>query len=129
MTAEVVPADEGVPAHCRVKGNIPAEIGFEVNLPLQWNGRLFMFGNGGFAGEDAEAPGEVEGRVAGLRAGFATARTDTGHLASKEPLGTFAYQQINKVEDHGYRAVHETVVLAKQLIDTFYARPPSYSYW
>lgn len=129
LTAQLVAASTGTPDHCRITGTIPAEIGFEINLPTQWNGRLWMYGNGGFAGEDANAPNEVASRAAGLSKGFATARTDTGHLASKEPLATFAYNRQDKLIDHGYRAVHETNLLAKALVGEYYTRAPSYSYW
>src|SRR5262245_5056928 len=86
----MIAANDGVPAHCRINGVIPAEVGFQINLPVAWNGRLYMYGNGGYAGEDAEAPLEQKSRNTALSNGFATVRTDTGHLAAKEPLGTFA---------------------------------------
>jgi len=128
VSAELIPAKDGVPEHCQINGIIPKEIGFQFNFPLAWNGRVYMYGNGGYAGEDAESPREQASRDVALKNGFATARTDTGHLASKEPLGTFAVDR-DKVIDHGYRAVHETVTLAKRLAETFYGRVPSYSYW
>lgn len=129
LSARLIAAAAGTPEHCRITGTIPAEIGFEINLPTQWNGRLWMYGNGGFAGEDANAPREVDSRNAGLSKGFATARTDTGHLDAKEPLASFAYNRQDKLIDHGYRAVHETIMLAKTLVGEYYARGPSYSYW
>lgn len=129
LSSQLIAATATVPEHCRITGTIPAEIGFEINLPTQWNGRLWMYGNGGFAGEDANAPREVDSRAAGLSKGFATARTDTGHLDAKEPLASFAYNRVDKLIDHGYRAVHETVLLAKVLVNEYYARPPNYSYW
>ena len=129
LTAQLIAGSAAAPEHCRITGTIPAEIGFEINLPTQWNGRLWMYGNGGFAGEDANAPKEVDSRHAGLSKGFATARTDTGHLDAKEPLASFAYNRVDKLIDHGYRAVHETVTLAKALANEYYARAPAHSYW
>jgi len=129
LGAQLVAASGLAPEHCRITGTIPAEIGFEINLPTQWNGRLWMYGNGGFAGEDANAPKEVDSRHAGLSKGFATARTDTGHLDAREPLASFAYNRVDKLVDHGSRAVHETVSLAKGLVNEYYARPAAYSYW
>ena len=127
-SATLVPAADGIPEHCRINGTIPGEIGFQINLPSAWNGRLYMYGNGGYAGEDPEAPLEQKSRATALAHGFATARTDTGHLAAKEPLGTFAVNP-DKVVDHGYRAVHETVTLAKNLVEKFYGSAPRFSYW
>src|SRR5579884_1021741 len=44
------------PAHCRVTGMLSPEIAFEVSLPAKWNGRFYMIGNGGFAGDSLGAP-------------------------------------------------------------------------
>ena len=57
VSATLVPAANGSPEHCRVSGVIPSEIRFEVNLPTDWNRRLYMHGNGGFAGTPATHPG------------------------------------------------------------------------
>jgi hypothetical protein len=129
VSARLVAATAKAPEHCRLSGTIPAEVGFEINLPTQWNGRLWMYGNGGYAGEGADEPKEVESREAGLSNGFATARTDTGHRRATEPLATFALNRPDKLIDHAYRAVHETIVLAKQLVSTYYARASSHAYW
>src|SRR5205823_4212207 len=57
VTAAVpVAAEEGRPGYCRVTGVIAPEIQFEVDLPSAWNRRFYMFGNGGYAGEDLNAP-------------------------------------------------------------------------
>jgi feruloyl esterase len=71
----------------------------------------------------------------GLQKGYATASTDTGHNATKEPLATFANPGPNnphadqKIVDYSYRAVHETSVLAKKIIKAYYGSEPRYSYW
>ncbi len=87
--ATVIPAAADAPEHCRVSIMIQPEINIEVNLPSAWNGRFYMFGNGGFAGEAFDAPARVINRARGLKAGFAVAATDTGHSAAKEPGGLF----------------------------------------
>ena len=51
ISAIVIPASANAPQHCRVSLMVPPEINIEVNLPEAWNGRLYMFGNGGWAGE------------------------------------------------------------------------------
>ena len=129
LTAQLIAASGTTPEHCRIRGTIPAEIGFDINLPTRWNGRLWMYGNGGFAGESADSAGETSARVAGLVNGFATARTDTGHLSSSEPLATFGYNRLDKIVDHAYRAVHETVMLAKTVVTQYYGRSTNYSYF
>jgi hypothetical protein len=54
--ATIVRASPDAPEHCRVSGLIQPEVRFEVTLPTAWNGRLYMFGNGGYAGEALDAP-------------------------------------------------------------------------
>src|SRR5262245_40719451 len=52
--AAPVAAEEGRPAYCKVTGILKPEIAFEVSLPEKWNGRFYMIGNGGHAGENLE---------------------------------------------------------------------------
>jgi hypothetical protein len=129
IKAEAVAAAAPVPAFCRVTGVIAPEIQFEVALPLAWNRRIYMRGNGGFAGESLEAPPRVAQRNAALAHGFVAVQTNTGHDAVSEPLGTFAANNLQKTIDYSFRAVHATIETAKRLVRAHYDRPASYSYW
>src|SRR5947209_2309757 len=80
---------DAAPAHCRVTGVLSPEIAFEVSLPAKWNGRFYMIGNGGHAGEAMDDAGRVAQRNAALQVGFAFAQTNTGHDAKKEPGASF----------------------------------------
>ena len=131
-SAALIAAKADVPEHCDVRGVIWPEAGFAIKLPAagSWNDRFQMVGNGGTAG--VLSLGAMDGA---LRKGFATASTDTGHDAAREPLATFAYvtpqnpHGRRKLLDFSYLAVHETAVLAKRVIQAFYGRKPRYSYW
>jgi hypothetical protein len=127
-SATLVPAAADVPEHCRVAGQILPQIQFEVNLPTAWNGRLYMFGNGGYAGEAFDAPGRIASRNQALKHGFTVAATNTGHEASLEPLGTFALDR-QKLLDYSFRAVHVTAMTAKQIAAAFYQAQVSHSYF
>jgi hypothetical protein len=129
VQALAVPPANGVPAHCRVSGIIRPEIAFEVNLPAMWNGRFYMIGNGGHAGERPDAGNRANQRADALRHGFAMASTNTGHDAQKEPQATFVLSNPQKAVDYAYRAVHETAALAKRITATYYGKPPGFSYW
>jgi hypothetical protein len=128
VSASIIPAAGDVPEHCRVSVLIPPEVNVEVNLPSAWNGRLYMFGNGGFAGESFEAPNRVATRGRGLRFGFATAATDTGHSAASEPGASFAVNR-QKLVDFGFRALHVTAETAKLLVRAYYSQAPTKSYF
>jgi len=82
-----------------------------------------MFGNGGWAGESFDAPGRVANHARALRAGFATASTDTGHSAALEPGASFALQR-QKLLDYGFRSLHVTAEAAKLLVRTYYGAIP-----
>lgn len=62
---------------CRVEGVIERNIGFELWLPAQWNGRLLGAGVGGDAGVYNYT--DMSRRIG---EGFATVTTDSGHKAS-----------------------------------------------
>ncbi len=123
-SATIVPAAGSLPEYCDVRGTILPEIGFAVKMPTRWNGRLFVAGNGGKAGNI-----EHEAMEAGLTKGYAAVSTDTGHDNKKEPGATFARGNREKEIDFGYRAVHETVVTAKDIISMYYGRPAVFSYF
>jgi hypothetical protein len=129
-SATIVAETPQAPEHCDVRGVIAPEAKFAVKLPAKWNERFYMVGGGGYAGSISHGPMNT-----GLQKGYATASTDTGHDASKEPLATFANPGPNnpnadrKVLDYAYLAVHNTAVLAKQLIKAYYGALPKYSYW
>src|SRR5690606_8148693 len=129
IAARAVPAEGTVPAHCRVNGVIAPEVAFEVNLPAQWNGRFYMIGNGGLAGQGPDDPRRAQERAEALGHGFAIASTNTGHDASEEPGGTFVLSNPQKAIDYAYRAVHVTAVTAKDIASRYYAEPVAYSYW
>jgi feruloyl esterase len=127
-SAAIVPASAAAPEHCRVGLLAQPDINIEVNLPTQWNGRLYMFGNGGFAGESFDAAGRAANRARGLKAGFVTAATDTGHSATRDPGGTFALSR-QKFIDFGFRSLHVTAETAKRVIAAYYSDALMKSYF
>ncbi len=129
IASEKVDAKGKTPAFCRVKGMLDPEIAFEVSLPEKWNGRFYMIGNGGHAGEALESPMRVSQINQALAAGFAAAQTNTGHDSRKEPGASFVMSNPQKAIDYAYRAVHLTAVTSKNIIKDYYAKPIKYSYW
>jgi feruloyl esterase len=64
------------------------------------------------------------------RRGFASASTDTGHDAAKEPLAAFAYvtpenpHGRRKLLDFAYLSVHNTAVFGQAVIQAYYGKAP-----
>jgi hypothetical protein len=112
-----------------VSGTLSPEIAFEVSLPAKWNGRFYMIGNGGHAGESLEDPGRVAQKNQALQLGFAFAQTNTGHDARKEPGGSFVMSNPQKAIDYAWRAVHLTATTSKDITKDYYGKAASKSYW
>jgi feruloyl esterase len=126
--AASVEANQQVPAHCRVAGQILPQVGFEVHLPAEWNGRFVMYGNGGYAGEALDSPQRNGQYGRALRRGFAVAATDTGHSGITEPGGTFAADK-QKLLDYAFRSLHVTADTAKTIMRTYYGAGVRRSYF
>lgn len=115
--ATITPA---TPDYCKVLGRIAPldpkspDINFQINLPLDWNGRSVQFGGGGFNGVLitglALAPGQPFDRPSPLARGFATYGTDSGHqnkpgeppqafALDDEALLNFSHASYKKVRD------------------------------
>lgn len=122
---ENTPVVEDLPAFCRVVAVLhpvpQSQIRIEVWMPRDWNGKFMGVGNGGFSGSISY------GALAdGVRRGYATASTDTGHEGAS---GRFALGQPQKVIDFGYRAVHEMTLVAKQFVRDHYRSAAQRAYW
>ena len=119
-----------VPAYCRIMMTLTpssdSHIEAAVFLPADdWNGKLEVVGNGGWAGTISYPQ-----MAAALREHYATASNDTGHHANDAGGGgMFGLGHPEKITDFAYRAMHETVVKAKVITAAFYGTNPKYSYY
>jgi feruloyl esterase len=115
-------ATSALPEHCRVEGVIgPGSIRFAVQLPSNWNGKLYHQGGGGYVGTIPVAD-------TGLQLGYATAATDTGHTGNALD-GTWALNNDQARIDFGYRAIHVTTEVAKGLVRAYYGSGPHRAYF
>jgi len=118
----------GLPAFCRVALTVAPQIHIEVWLPKEsWNGSYRGEGGGGYAGS-ISYPGLAEG----IRRGYATASTDTGHPAAAG--GTFALNadgslNTQLITDFAERSLREMAVTSKAIVNAYYGTAPKHSYW
>ena len=117
------------PEMCVVRGVISPEVQYIAYLPTRWNGRFYMHGNGGYAGESLDDEVGHLARLKAVQHGFVAAFTNTGHDAASEPGGTWAHNNLQKEIDFGFRAVHLTSVVVKNLATAYYGKAPRYSYF
>lgn len=114
---------------CRVRGNVrptsDSSINFDVWLPpaATWNGKYEGIGNGGFAGAVI-----YPGLARGLEAGYAVSGTDTGHSGATSD-SRWALTHPEKIEDLGWRSIHLTSIASKAIVEAYYGRSPSHSYF
>jgi feruloyl esterase len=126
------PADAAIykhtPEFCRVvlraAPSSDSDIRIEVWMPsAKWNQKFRGQGNGGFAGEI-----NYSLMALAVSQGYATGGTDTGH-AGQSTDASWALDHPQKIIDFGYRAIHEMTAAAKTVIDSYYGKAPSRSYF
>jgi pimeloyl-ACP methyl ester carboxylesterase len=148
-TASVVPAGPArggrgaagpmLPVHCRVNGMLDRRTGsdgktygirFAIALPDNWAGEYLQQGGGGLNGTVGEPIGnQATGDKPALARGFAVATSDTGHQSTGGGFDGSFMQDQQAVLDFEYVAIGRLAVLAKQVIETYYGRPPAHSYY
>ncbi|HUR33112.1 MAG TPA: tannase/feruloyl esterase family alpha/beta hydrolase [Vicinamibacterales bacterium] len=119
--ATVVDAAGRIPRYCRVDGHTATpgnEVNFRLGLPERWNGKYYFKGVGGTGGT-------IGSLNDGLVRGYASASTDTGHVASDENWGADRAKEI----DYGHRGTHVTAVAGKALAGSFYGQPVQRAYF
>jgi feruloyl esterase len=124
-----------LPEHCLVQGALAPrtgadgrkyQIGLQLRLPVQWNGRFLYQGGGGLDGIVLPAIGPARGSAApALARGFAVVSTDAGHQGLDASFGLDQQARL----DFAYAAIGKVTAAAKDLIDHFYGRRPRYSYF
>ncbi|MFL9894639.1 tannase/feruloyl esterase family alpha/beta hydrolase [Paraburkholderia sp. RL17-381-BIF-C] len=132
-------AGKPIAEHCVIEGKMNQRvssvdgktyaIGFEMRLPVAWNGRFFYQANGGLDGNVLTATGEIGGGGPlndALNMGYAVISSDAGHSSSQNPL--FGLDPQARI-DYGYNAVATLTPMAKQVIRTAYGKSPDRSYF
>jgi hypothetical protein len=133
------PAGPALPARCRVDGIIDRRTGtdgktygirFAVALPENWTGQYLQQGGGGLNGIVAEPIGaQAAGEKPAVARGFAVATSDTGHQSGGGAFDGSFMQDQQAALDFEFVAIGRLTVVAKQIIEKYYGRPPSRSYY
>jgi pimeloyl-ACP methyl ester carboxylesterase len=127
-----------MPAHCLVSGEIAPRtgsdgmrysIGFELRIPLTWNGRFQFQGGGGVDGTIPPAFGMLrDGVVPALSQGTAVVTSNMGHTGTSTRDASFGLDPQARI-DWGYHAMDKVTVLAKALVTRFHGKAPAHSYY
>src|ERR1700722_8365714 len=135
-SARIAPAN---PSFCKVLGHIePTDpkappIRFEVNLPVEWNGRSGQYGGGGLNGTLIPAlglpPAYPFDKPSPLARGFVTYGTDSGHETKPgEPPQIFALND-EAFENFAHRSYKKVRDAAVALMVRAYGKPPEKMYF
>lgn len=135
-SGRITPAN---PAFCKVLGHIdPTDpkappIKFQVNLPVEWNGRSLQYGGGGFNGVLitglALPPASPFDKPSPLARGFVTYGTDSGHETRPgEPPQLFALND-EAFENFAHRAYKKVRDAAVTLMQRAYGKKPEKMYF
>lgn len=141
------PAGGELPERCIVNGYVNQHVspvdnctyqdGFQVQLPLSanWNGRFMMEGGGGTEGSVPVATGTIGGTsgILEINNGYAVASQDGGHENSQlaacgKTTEEFSLDPMGVITN-GYQSIEVTALTAKYLIDQYYGKDPTRSYW
>lgn len=128
--AEVAAAGATQTAYCRVQGvskpTSDSDIRFELWVPLgsAWNGKFEQVGNGGFAGAIP-----IQSMARALSLGFAVAGTDDGHQSAAMTDAAWALGHEEKIKDYGWRAISETTLASKTILQAFKSKAAARSYF
>jgi len=139
LAVESVAAQNIFSAFCKITGKMservgvngkgepaPYHIGFEMRLPANWNGRLLYQGGGGNDGVVRPAVGpQATADKPALARGFAVVTTDAGHQG---PTADFGFDAVARV-DNAFNAHDKVAIAAKQIVQTYYAKPADKSYF
>jgi feruloyl esterase len=133
------PSGTRLPEHCLFRAVISPRtsssgqrlgVGFELRMPTDWNGRFAFEGGGGLDGVQHPAYGSVFGtmRPPALLRGFAVVSSDGGHRGASMLDARFGLDQEARI-DYAYGAVDKVTVAAKALIQAFYGKEATRSYF
>lgn len=141
QVAVVVAADEQDNpngAFCKVSGRVqprnPASpaMQFQVNLPLEWNGRALQFGGGAYDGTLVTGLGPFVMQPAGvpnaLAQGFVTLGSDGGHQAGAGFDGSFGLDD-EALLNFGRQSIKKTHDVAVAIVRKAYGRAPGRFYF
>ncbi|MCP2198946.1 tannase/feruloyl esterase family alpha/beta hydrolase [Lentzea flava] len=125
------PPIHDVPAYCELTVTLTHQddhVKVVVALPeTGWSGRLQGVGGSAYAAGDTGAP-----FVQAVKDGYTAVTTDAGVLTGLDTSWALTSAgQVNKtlLTNFATRSVHESSVIAKEVVREHYRRPVSYAYW
>jgi hypothetical protein len=131
-SATDIGAASGIPEHCEVIVSTRRTLHIAIDMPMTWNQRGYVFGNGGFGGGSVVAASAIAERDSVLINNFAVASNDDGEANanfSDPNYGSFLETNPEGLVDYSYRAVHYSAVYVKEVPALFYGQAEAETYF
>ena len=134
------PVGINAPDHCMVRGALAPHvgidgksyaIGYELRMPVGWNGKFVFQGGGGSDGVLRPAIGiQATGDTPALAKGYVIASTDAGHRDEPGPVGPYLFGLDPQARiDKGYNHIPVVTAKADELIAALYGKPQTRRYF
>lgn len=120
--ATLVPATAASPEYCRIHGEMPRDLEFEIHMPTQWNHRTIFLGGSGFDGVITPAAFHAAHFGPGDAGHYATIATNHGHGGGNWFDASFALD-VEMLKDYAYLSVPRVLASAKKILRERYGSP------
>ncbi|KAI1800175.1 tannase and feruloyl esterase [Daldinia bambusicola] len=101
-------------------------------LPEDWNGRMQGVGGGGWSAGGLNFVLSYYSMLGAVAEGYAAVTTNAGH-AQLSPddwiLKSPGHVDLHLLEEFGSNSLNELSIIGKAITESYYGKPPAYSYW
>ncbi|KAI0850124.1 tannase and feruloyl esterase [Daldinia vernicosa] len=103
-----------------------------VYLPTEWNGRMQGVGGGGFSAGGVNFPLLHYSMLGAVSEGYSAVTTNAGHDSINPDdwiLKSPGHVDLHLLEEFGSNSLNELSIIGKAITESYYGKPPAYSYW
>ena len=133
VAADALPAQRQtpapkLPAYCRIEATVTtsadSRVNFEVWIPLDWNGKIVVTGNGGYSNAL-----NVRDMGHALSQRYAAVGGDTGHQTPTPDDLLWGVDHPDRITDWGSRSIHAISGPARRIVEQVQGAQPRRAYF
>ena len=133
VAADALPAQRQtpapkLPAYCRIEATVTtsadSRVNFEVWIPLDWNGKIVVTGNGGYSNAL-----NVRDMGHALSQRYAAVGGDTGHQTPTPDDLLWGVDHPDRITDWGSRSIHAISGPARRIVEQVQGAKPRRAYF
>ncbi|KAI8963078.1 tannase and feruloyl esterase [Daldinia sp. FL1419] len=103
-----------------------------IYLPEEWNGRMQGVGGGGYSAGGVNFPVLQYTMLGAVSEGYSAITTNAGHSSINPDdwiLKSPGHVNLQLLEEFGSTSLNELSIIGKAITESYYGKPPAYSYW